>query len=104
ASGTKIAMMATTQMSVVATGCCMDQACEVGGMPPVLPNSSRVAATTAETGFHSAKTFSTVGRFSIGTKVLARKVSGNITMKLALLNTSGERTSRPTTAMIHDSE
>ena len=49
-----------------------------------------------ETGFHPARVFSAPGRFSEGTKVLAMKVTGKITMNEALLTTSGVRTSRPT--------
>ena len=57
---------------------------------------------TAETGFQSAMTRSTVGKPWVGTKVLAMNVIGKITMKLTLLNTSGLRTSRPTSAMTHE--
>ncbi|CAM4095359.1 hypothetical protein KIPE111705_40190 [Kibdelosporangium persicum] len=57
----------------------------------------------AETGFHSAITFKGPGRLFDGTKVLAMNVNGKITMKLALLNTSGLRIHRPITAIIHDS-
>ena len=56
----------------------------------------------ADTGFHSAKTRSGVGRVSEGTKVLAMKVRGKMTMNEALLTTSGLGTSRPTRAMIHE--
>ena len=65
----------------------------------MFPNSSRAAWVTAETGFHSANVRSTGGKLSSGTKVLATNVSGKITMKLALLTTSGVRTSSPTTAI-----
>jgi hypothetical protein len=57
---------------------------------------------TVETGFHSAKTLSTGRKVSSGTKVLAMKVSGRMTMKLALLTTSGVRTSSPTIAISHE--
>src|SRR3546814_21169820 len=62
----------------------------------VLPNSSRDAWVTDETGFQSANVFSTVGRLSAGTNVLATNVSGKITMKLALFTTAGDGTISPT--------
>jgi hypothetical protein len=43
---------------------------------------------TDETGFHSAIDRSGPGRPSLGTKVLAMKVIGKITMKEALCTTS----------------
>src|SRR3954453_21205909 len=68
----------------------------------VLPNNSRAAWTTAETGFHSANVRSTGGSPSSGTNVLATDVSGKITMQLALLTTSGVRTVSPTIPISHD--
>jgi len=53
-------------------------------------------------GFNSANVPNTAGRFSVGTKVLAMKVTGKITMKLALLITSTLGTSKPTKAMVHE--
>ena len=53
-------------------------------------------------GFHSATTLSTGGKLSIGTNVFAMNVSGKITMKLALLTTSGVRTMSPTSAITHE--
>ena len=61
----------------------------------MLPNSSRAAWVTADTGFHSAKARSAPGRFSDGTKVLAMNVSGKMTMNEALLITSTLGTSSP---------
>ena len=60
---------------------------------------SRAECASVETGFQPAKVRSTDGRFSLGTKVLAMKVSGKITMKDALPTTSGVRTLSPTHAM-----
>ena len=68
----------------------------------MLPNSSRAARVTDETGFHSAKVCSGPGRVSSGTNVLAMNVSGKITMNDALLTTSGEGTSIPIQAMIQE--
>ena len=66
------------------------------------PNSSRAAAVTDETGFHSAKVWSGAGSVSRGTNVLATNVSGKITMNDALLTTSGHGTSIPIHAMIQE--
>ena len=68
----------------------------------MLPNRSRTDWVAVETGFQSAKTRSGVGKFCVGTKVLAMKVSGKITMNEALLTTSGVRTSSPTGAISHE--
>jgi len=67
-----------------------------------LPNSSRAAWVTAEIGFHSANTCNGAGNVLSGTNVLAMKVSGKITMKAALLTTSGLGTSIPIQAMIQE--
>ena len=67
------------------------------GVPAgMFPNSSRAACATAETGFHSANTRNGVGKSSVGTKVLAMKVSGKITSEEALLMASTLPTDRPT--------
>src|SRR3954451_6538709 len=86
-------------MSVYSSECCSDQASEVCRNGTVLPNSSRTDWTRADTGFQSAMAFSTVGKLLVGTNVLATNVSGKITMKLALLTTSGVRTINPTVAI-----
>ena len=70
-----------------------------GGM---LPNSTLAAWVTAETGLWSAKTRSGAGKPSVGVKVLARKLSGKMTMNEALLTTSGALAVSPTNAMIHE--
>src|ERR1700712_3360019 len=57
-----------------------------------------------ETGFQSAIVRRIGGKWVVGTKVLAMNVSGKITMKLALLNTSGVRTSSPISAITHEIE
>lgn len=62
----------------------------------MLPNSSRAACVTADTGFHSAMVRSGPGRPSAGTKVLAMKVIGKMTTKDALLTTSGAGAISPT--------
>ena len=59
----------------------------------------RAAWTTEDTGFHSANVCSTGGKVSSGTNVLATKVIGKITMKLAFCTTSGVRTISPTCAI-----
>src|SRR2546430_5663461 len=48
-----------------------------------LPKSWRIAATVADIGFHSETRRSQVGRPEVGTKVLARKDSGNTTANTA---------------------
>jgi hypothetical protein len=68
----------------------------------VLPNSWRAAWTSADTGFQSAITLSTVGKLLVGTNVFAMNVNGKITMKLALLTTSGVRTISPTRAITQE--
>src|SRR5688572_9953942 len=65
----------------------------------MLPNSSRAACVTADTGFHSAIVLSGPGRPSDGTKVLAMNVIGKITMNEALLTTSGAGAISPTYAI-----
>src|SRR3954451_10544614 len=86
-------------MSVYSSECCSDQASDVCRNGTVLPNSSRTDWTSAETGFQSAMVFSNGGKLLVGTNVLATNVSGKITMKLALLTTSGVRTISPTVAI-----
>src|SRR5690606_30688698 len=81
---------------------CIDHASDVAANGLVLPNNSRAAWVTADTGFHSAKIRSGVGRFSAGTKALEMNVSGMITMKEALLITSTLGTRRPTVAITHE--
>src|SRR6478735_8329886 len=68
----------------------------------MFPNSSRAAWVTAETGFQAAKACSTGGSVANGTNVFATNVSGKITMKAALLTTSGLGTSIPIHAMIQE--
>ena len=68
----------------------------------MLPNSSRAAWVTVETGFQAASVCRTGGSVSSGTKVLATNVSGKITMNAALLTTSGLGTSMPIHAMIQE--
>lgn len=72
------------------------------GLGSGLPNSSRAACVTAETGFHSAKVRSGPGSVSSGTNVLATNVSGKITTNEALLTTSGLGTSSPIHANTHE--
>src|SRR5215204_4825977 len=101
--GTKTRSSTTTHSRDVTTGYRSGSASEVGTAGFTLPNSSRAAWVTAEMGFHSANTRSGPGSVPASTNVLAMKVSGKTTMKLALLNTSGLRTARPTTAIAQDS-
>src|SRR5690606_21562721 len=101
-SGTKIPRITTIQISVYSSGFCIDHASDVAANGLVLPNNSRAAWVTADTGFHSAKIRSGVGRFSAGTKALEMNVSGMITMKEALLITSTLGTRRPTVAITHE--
>src|SRR6266516_24374 len=100
-SGTKIARITTIQANEVSTGCCSGHESGLGTAGLTLPNSWRAACVAADTGFHSAITVSGPGSWRSLTKVLAMNVSGNTAMKLALLNTSGLRTSRPIDAIIH---
>lgn len=102
ASGTNTTKMIAIQMSVYMTGCCKGQPCGGGAAGLVLPNSSRAACVTVETGFHSAIVRSTVGKFSGGTNVFATKVIGKITMNEALFTTSGAGTNNPTYAITHE--
>ena len=62
----------------------------------MLPKASRAAWVSAETGFHWAITRSTEGKLSVGTNVLAMKVSGNRKMNEAFCTTSGVGTISPT--------
>lgn len=62
----------------------------------------RADSVTLETGFHSAKALSGPGSDASGTNVGAMNVSGKITMKLALLTTSGLGASSPTYAMTQE--
>src|SRR3954470_16924368 len=68
----------------------------------MLPNSWRAAWVTDETGFQLATNFSGAGNLSVGTKVLAMKVSGKITTNEALFTTSTLGTMSPTQAMIQE--
>jgi hypothetical protein len=70
----------------------------------MFPNRTRTAWVNVDTGFHSAKVFSTPGKVLDGTKVLAMKVSGKSTMKVALFTTSGDGTSSPRHAITHENE
>src|SRR3954471_5775848 len=80
----------------------MGHASEVSSVGAVFPNNCRAAWTTAETGFQSAIALSTGGKLLVGTNVFAMNVSGEITTKLALLTTSGVRTSSPTRAITQE--
>lgn len=70
--------------------------------PWTLPNSSRAAWVTVDTGFHSANRCSGPGSVSRGTNVLAMNVSGKMMMNAALFTTSGLGTSIPIHAMIQE--
>src|SRR5690606_40705737 len=98
ANGTKTASSTSEPTTTVGTGCCIGKV-SATGTEPVLPNSSRAACTSAETGFQLAKTSSGRGRLEACTKALEMKVSGKRTMKDALLMTSGVRTRMPRKAM-----
>ena len=67
-----------------------------------MPNRLRAAWTSAETGFHSAKTRRTVGSVSEGTKALEMNVNGNRMMNTALFSVSGVETTRPTNTSTHE--
>ena len=60
-----------------------------------LPNSVRIAAANALTGFHAAMYCSQVGIVAIGTNALLMNVSGNTTVKPMPITASGERTISP---------
>ena len=98
----KTARISTTQSSVYGTGFCIAQTSAGGSFGLVLPNSSRAAWVTADTGFQLAKVRSGSGRVLDGTNVLAMNVTGKITMNAALLTISGVRTSSPTHAITQE--
>src|SRR5438105_3686427 len=100
-SGTKIARITPTQITVYRRGFSSDQTCGTGAVP-VLPNASRTAWATDDTGFHSAMTFSGPGRTAARTNVFAMNVSGKITMNEALFTTSTLGAFSPTSAMIQE--
>lgn len=77
-------------------GFCIAQESGTGTSEEVLPNSSRQAWASVDTGFHSTIRRSTPSKDSCGTKTLDRKVIGMITRNEALLITSGLGTSNPT--------
>ena len=64
-----------------------------------MPNSSRLAWVSAETGFHSTNVRRKPSKDSSGTKALETKVRGMITMNEALLMTSTLGTISPTQAI-----
>ena len=66
------------------------------GAPVGLPNSSRVACTSAEMGLKAAKYCSHVGSAVIGTNAFDRNVSGKIQMRPAVLAVSVFGTDKPT--------
>ena len=82
-------------------GFCSDHTSGVG-IVPVLPNASRAACATAETGFHSANVWRGPGRSPARTKVFATKVNGKMNMNDVLLTISTLDTFNPTHAMIHE--
>lgn len=86
-------MMITIQASVQGTGCWSGQADGSGVPGRMLPNSSRAAWVTVDTGFHSANTRSGVGTFCEGANVCAMNVSGN-TRPRALHHRSARRVPR----------
>ena len=59
------------------------------------PNWTRTASASVVTGFHSAMVCSIPGIVSVGTKVLAMKVSGKSTPKAMPCTPSGVRTRLP---------
>src|SRR5438105_1313327 len=96
-----MARMAPIQSSVYAMGFWRDHTCGAG-IVPVVPNASRTACATDETGFHSAITRSGPGRTVAWTNVFAMNVIGKITMNDALFTTSTVGTLSPTNAMIQE--
>ncbi len=72
------------------------------GLLPVLPNSCRAAWVAEDTGFQFAMVRSTDGKWLVGTNVFAMNVIGKMITNEALFTTSGLRTIRPISAMIHD--
>src|SRR6478609_11113634 len=61
-----------------------------------LPQSSRTAWVSEEIGFHSATVRSQGGIWSVGAKVLARKVMGKIVANITPLTASTDRIAEPT--------
>src|SRR5687767_14349238 len=64
------------------------------------PNNSRLAATSADIGFHSAITRNTVGSWLMSMKMFEMNVSGNIQMNPAEFATSTDLTLNPIAAEI----
>ena len=62
----------------------------------MLPQSSRIACTSAEIGFHSAIGRSTGPIGSVGANALERKVSGKIVVNMTPWTASTERMAEPT--------
>ena len=94
ASGAKTAMKISDHATETATACCSGQAASGPAGGP-LPQSSRHAWVTAETGFHSAMVRSHAGMVSVGANVLATNVSGNITVNMKPCTASTVRISEP---------
>ena len=61
-----------------------------------MPHSTRTAWVSAEIGFHSAMRRSQGGMPSVGAKVLARNVIGNMVANMTPLTASTERIAEPT--------
>src|SRR3954468_10385327 len=87
--------MSTAQPSVNSSGCCSGSAAPGGAWGP-LPHSSRIACTSAETGFHSAMTRSQPDIPTVGTNALDRKVSGNVVTNMNPWAPSTELNVEPT--------
>src|SRR5680860_1320869 len=95
ASGAKTSVKMTDQTTDITTGCCSGHAAsETAG--PAFPQSSRRLAVSDETGFHSAMKRSHEGMSSVGAKVFATKVSGNITVNMKPFTASTDLNSEPT--------
>ena len=95
ASGATTAVIRMIQPIVKGIGWCIGKAAP-GASGWSLPQSSRTAWVSDEMGFHSAMKRSTVGIWSVGAKVLARNVIGNMVANMTPLTASTERIAEPT--------
>ena len=98
-SGTKTTSITAMPMQHGRVRGAASSRCRAPGWRPTLPNELPAACTSDDTGFHSAKTRSTVGNVSLGTNAFETNVSGNRIMNEALLIVSGVFTLMPSSAI-----
>src|SRR3954452_19776521 len=98
----KIASTTNDHTNDMKIGCTSGKASLVCRLP--LPNSTRLAATVAVTGFQVAMCCSHSGMPWMGTNALDRNVKGNSHTKPAVFAVSEFGTDRPIHAPIHVNE